>query len=236
MQKIQTGKGLSRPNYNLEKFRNQILNKKYGKLTVIGFEKISNQWKVVCLCDCGNKKICFPYQLKNNSIKSCGCQKIQNIKIARSKLRKNEDCRTKHDLYGTWRQMINRCENPSTNHYDRYGGRGIKVCEEWHDFWNFVSWSESVGGRPVGYTLDRIDNNGNYFPSNCRWASRSVQSLNTSSNRYIELNGCRKTIHEWSVCTGLHEQTITNRLNRGWTVEKVLDKKLYSGNNQYNKN
>ena len=96
-----------------------------------------------------------------------------------------QDGRAMHPLYGLWKRMIGRCEDPKVNHYDRYGGRGIKVCDEWHDFWEFAKWSDSVGGRPEGYTLDRIDNDGNYEPNNCRWANWETQTSNKSSNRFI---------------------------------------------------
>lgn len=118
--------------------------------------------------------------------------------------------------------MISRCEKPNQNHYDRYGGRGISVCEEWHDFWKFVEWSDSVGGRPQGFTLDRIDNDGNYEPSNCRWANWRTQKTNTSANVFIEYNGICKTMIEWSEELKIHPHTLQNRIKRGWSVERAL--------------
>lgn len=140
------------------------------------------------------------------------------------------DRRSNHPLYGTWLQMIRRCENPKQNHYDRYGGRGISVCEEWHDFWKFVAWSDSIGGRPDGYTLDRKDNNGNYEPSNCRWADQATQKRNTSSNVIIEYKGVSKTLVDWSAETGIHHQTLLNRYNRGWSAEKIIETSVIHNN------
>ena len=104
---------------------------------------------------------------------------------------------------------------------------------EWHDFWSFVKWSDSIGGKPNGYTLDRIDNDGNYCPENCRWADWETQTSNKSSNRYITYNGKTQTIQQWSIDIGLNEQTLTNRINRGWSIERALTTKPNIGNNQY---
>lgn len=216
-----------------------ILGKKYNQLTALEFVQKDNssKWYVKCLCDCGNITLVLPYPLRTGGVKSCGCLKIKNSKNFGSMqpLSKGnfKDGRTKHYLYGTWQRMIDRCENPNTKHYDRYGGRGIKVCDEWHNFWKFVEWSDSVGGRPKGFTIDRIDNDGNYEPSNCRWADWNTQTSNKSSNRFIEFNGKKQTIHQWALELGINEETLRNRINRGWSVEKALTAKSFIGNNQY---
>ena len=132
--------------------------------------------------------------------------------------------------------MLRRCEDSKSNHYDRCGGRGIKVCDEWHDFWAFVKWSDSVGGRPNGYTLDRINNDGNYEPGNCRWASWKTQTANKSSNRFIVYNGKSQTIQQWSSELGINRQTLTNRINRGWSIERAINTKPFVGNNQHTNN
>ena len=216
-----------------------MLGKKYGKLTVISTEKHNNRTLLVCKCDCGNEIKRETYLIATNQIKSCGCLKGDAIKRynasgkhSRSRLK---DGRSLHPLYGTWFQMISRCENHNQKHYDRYGGRGIKVCEEWHDFWNFVKWSDSVGGRPKGCTLDRIDNDGNYEPSNCRWANWRTQTTNKSSNVFVEYNGIRKTVAEWAETVGLHPHTLQERLKKGWPVERALFDKP-TENSHYSRN
>ena len=128
--------------------------------------------------------------------------------------------------------MLQRCEDSSTVHYANYGGRGIKVCEEWHDFWNFVKWSDSIGGRPKGYTLDRIDTNGNYEPDNCRWADWHTQSTNKNSNIILSHNGISKTLSEWAKELKLSDQAMYNRYKRGWNEDDMFLPNQ-SGNNQF---
>ena len=214
-------------------FPEEMIGKKYGKLTVISFEKSKNKTLLVCNCDCGNIIKRETYLIATNQIKSCGCLKVEAIrrynasgKHSKSRLK---DGRSLHPLYGTWFQMISRCENPNQKHYDRYGGRGIKVCDEWHDFWKFVEWSDSVGGRPKNFTLDRINNDGNYDPSNCRWADWRTQTTNKSSNVFIEFNGTTKTIIEWSEYLGIHPNTLHERLKR-WSIERALSEPVSENN------
>lgn len=208
----------------------EYIGKKKNKLTVVGLADKSpadKKWYIKCVCDCGNTVEVLPYQFEKGIIKSCGC------------LRKNspnyKDGRTKHSLYSLWKTMIDRCENPEHHKYKQYGLRGIKVCSEWHDFWCFVRWSDSIGGRPQGYTLDRINNNGNYEPSNCRWATSKQQSHNRTSNKIIEYNGVSKPLCEWANDLGIKPKTLASRLAKGWDIEKALNPIHYFGN-QYNSN
>lgn len=216
--------------YELEQKIKNSIGQKFGKLTIVDISHKPNDGKtyVKCCCDCGNFVDVLPNQLFREQIKSCGCSKNNNEILKNSKSTSSgnyKDGRTKHPLYGVWKQMLDRCENPSAKHYDRYGGRGIKVCDEWHDFWKFVEWSDSVGGRPKGYTLDRKDNDGNYCSENCRWASWETQTRNKSSNIVIEYNGVSKTLVEWSDEIGINHQTLLNRLNRGWSVDRAFTEK-----------
>lgn len=119
----------------------------------------------------------------------------------------------KHPLYKTWVEMIYRCENPEKDNYQWYGGRGIKVCERWRNFPDFVA---DMGLRPRGHTLDRKDGDGDYTPDNCRWATKKMQMNNMSSNRTLHVNGEYLTMTQASEKYGVKVGTIWKRLNDGW--------------------
>lgn len=122
--------------------------------------------------------------------------------------------------YKSWAMMKTRCLNPNYSQYKDYGGRGITVCKEWMTYCNFLA---DMGERPAGYTLERIDNNGNYEPCNCMWATVKEQRNNSRQNRYIEYNGETHTVAQWSEITGINRNTIIKRLNMGWSSSKTFD-------------
>lgn len=191
------------------------LGERYGRLLVT--ERAPNKsatdtnarWK--CVCDCGRETVQYGQDLKRGKVISCGCW--------------NDEKRYKHGMAGTsvyhiWQQLHQRCENPKAPSYENYGGRGIKVCERWKSFDNFVA---DMGIRPDGYSIDRIDNDGNYKPSNCRWATTKQQLNNRRNNRVLELNGERKTIAEWADQLGVRWNLIRCRVDRyGWSIERAL--------------
>jgi hypothetical protein len=115
--------------------------------------------------------------------------------------------------------MRQRCENPNDLAYKNYGGRGISICERWKTFENFAA---DMGAMPDDHSLERIDVNGNYEPSNCRWATDLEQSRNTRKTRWIEYCGVRACLAEWSDRTGMRRGTISARLKNGWSVERAL--------------
>lgn len=147
---------------------------RYGMLTVVGMDTKTTKggerfW--ICRCDCGNTTSVRTGSLRSGNTKSCGC--MERMKHGGSHSR----------LYGVWESMKRRCNNPNCDHYESYGGRGIKVCEEWNEsFYAFQQWAESSGYDPDAphgeCTLDRIDNNGNYGPSNCHWVDMKTQAGN----------------------------------------------------------
>lgn len=123
-------------------------------------------------------------------------------------------------VYRVWNGMMNRCNNPNNRSYDRYGGRGIKVCERWHRFEDFLA---DMGEPPTGdHQLERTDNAGNYEPANCRWATRQEQARNRRSSHLIEFRGETKTLAEWCQILGLRHTTVLMRLRNGWSAEKAL--------------
>lgn len=137
-------------------------------------------------------------------------------------------------IYNIWRSMNQRCSNPNTINYHRYGGRGIKVCDEWkNDFLAFADWA-LANGYADNLTIDRKDVNGNYEPSNCRWSTTKEQQNNKRSNRIVEWNGASHTLGEWSEITGIRLATIWARLQKGWTPERALTTIPVVGRNPFN--
>lgn len=124
--------------------------------------------------------------------------------------------------YVAWDHMMQRCSNQNHPRYKDYGGRGITVCEKWRDFRNFL---KDVGVAPVGHTLDRINNDGNYEPGNVRWATYREQNNNKRIAQY-EFNGESKSLIEWSKFTGIGISTIRSRMKKGWTIERCLTVKI----------
>lgn len=125
-------------------------------------------------------------------------------------------------LFSIWINIRTRCNNPNSNRYGRYGGRGIKVCEEWNtDFLTFRDWALSNGYRD-DLTIDRIDNDGNYCPENCRWVTLKEQARNTKRNVTVELSGEEKTLIEWCELYGINYKTVRDRLLRGWDIKRAL--------------
>ena len=124
-------------------------------------------------------------------------------------------------LYNIWHNMRTRCYNPNYTYYNRYGGRGIAICEEWNKYETFKKWALE-NGYSDNLTLDRKDNNKNYDPSNCRWVSRKTQANNRNNGLIIEFEGKRKTCAEWSEETGISYKTLENRIRHGWPSEKIL--------------
>lgn len=135
--------------------------------------------------------------------------------------------RTRSPTYDTWAGMIDRCVNPNNKRFARYGGRGITVCERWRN--SFSAFLQDMGERPEGKSIDRINNDGNYEPGNCRWATRKEQQNNLHNNLVIEFNGVRRTIHEWADVTGIKTNTLRRRLASQWPLEQVFGMPLMQG-------
>jgi hypothetical protein len=125
----------------------------------------------------------------------------------------------KTEEYNIWSLMRDRCNNEKNHAYKNYGGRGVKVCERWNEFTNFL---DDMGKRPSRTSIDRIDNNGDYEPGNCRWATRTEQNRNARSCVYVEIDGVTRTVSEWSVVSGINVYTLYARVDAGCSPEKFL--------------
>lgn len=195
-----------------------MTGERYGRLIVV--ERVENKvvkvrWK--CVCDCGKQSVAFTSDLRSGRHASCGCLQIERV----SKHGHSGFAKPPSLTYRSWLSMVQRCTNPNTIHYHRYGGRGIAVCQQWLE--SFAAFLRDVGERPSKkHTIDRINNDGNYEPSNVRWATRREQSLNRSNNTKVTHDGRTLSITEWSDVTGLSVPTIRGRLHLGWSVEETL--------------
>lgn len=186
---------------------------RFSHLVVIKRAGADKQGHVMwlCQCDCGNQKVVKGHKLLSGENKSCGCM---HHKYSHGQ----SDTR----LYHIWRTMKARCVDPNSRKYHAYGGRGITICEEWlNDFPSFYVWAIANGYRD-DLTIDRIDNDGNYCPENCRWATPKEQANNTRTNRLLQYNGEKHTVSEWADITGIAKKAIYRRLYRGWSVAKAL--------------
>lgn len=191
---------------------------KFGYLTII--REVSpngNYRRFECLCECGKIKTISMAGMRSGAIVSCGCyHKRVTVDIHKT------HGGYKSRLYRIWINIKQRCGNPHNKHFIKYGGRGIHLCDEWEkSFESFRMWS-SMNGYSDDLTIDRIDNNGNYCPENCRWISNNEQQLNKRTNRIVDYNGQSMPLSEWAKITGLKWKTLQGRLDSGWPIDKAL--------------
>jgi hypothetical protein len=196
------------------------LGKKYNFLFVKGtFRKDGRQY-AQCVCDCGATKDIILYNVTNGHTKSCGCKQGALISKELSKPKTHGYGGTR--IYHTWHGMIDRCNNSKCKAFKDYGGRGIKVCDEWLDINTFVEWANE-NGYTDKLTIDRIDVNGNYESSNCRWATQSIQANNKRTSVYVEYGGEKLTLTQWSNRLGGKPNLVRHRiLIYGWDEIKAI--------------
>lgn len=195
---------------------------KFNRLTVIdeyGKDKYGHK-KFLCICDCGEETIVLKSQLTSGKTGSCGCYQKDRARETQFK-----HGMAKTAIYQIWKGIIQRCTNPKSKSYNNYGGRGIAICSDWigeSGFENFYEWSMSHGYKEK-LTIDRIDNNSDYCPQNCRWVSRDVQANNKRNNILINHNGICKTVSEWSKITGINDRKIRQRIKKlNWDMERAI--------------
>jgi hypothetical protein len=191
---------------------NEMFNKKFGRLTVIEFVGSKNKrrmWK--CQCECGNTTIVSTSDLATGNTTSCGCKHKELYHKHSVEMKTHGMTNTR--LYHCWTDMKQRCTNPKNAHFKYYGGRGIKVCEEWNNSTNFIEWALKNGYRD-DLTLDRINVNGNYEPSNCRWATIKEQANNKTNNVFYTHNGETLTLAQWCERLGLNSQCISSKVHK----------------------
>lgn len=196
---------------------------RFGRLTLIG-EGEPNlpaghhpQRRALMRCDCGNICRSAPSSLKRGETQSCGCQAAD---MSRERFTKHGGYRTRE--YKSWNAMMQRCTNPRSTSWPDYGGRGISVCDRWQGDDGYLNFVADMGPRPRGMTLDREGHNGNYEPTNVRWATPKQQQNNRRVTVYIEHGGHKLSLTEWSERLGLSRNAVSERLRKGWTKEKAV--------------
>ena len=199
-----------------------ISNKKYGKLTALKINHVQilasgqkrEHW--LCKCECGNETIVSKVNLLNNHTKSCGCLKHEAYNFSHKK--KNTR------IYNIWTNIKTRCYNKNRKNFYNYGGRGITVCDEWKkDFMSFYNWAMANGYNDT-LTIDRIDVNGNYEPSNCRWVDIYAQANNKRTNHFLTYNGNTHTLAEWARIYNINYKLFHKKISQGKTMDYIISK------------
>lgn len=188
-----------------------IVGKVIRGIEVVAFSHKDNRrsYYYFCRCHCGKGFVAEGTRLSTGRTTGCGCygKSLQHGRVCTPE-------------YSVWAAMKRRCFNPKTLYYSEYGGRGITVCERWMDFKNFFA---DMGARPSEkHSIERIDNNGNYEPNNCRWADRHTQARNRRSVIMLTHQGVTKCLKDWAAHLGMLDSTLRERLKSGWPVEKAL--------------
>lgn len=201
--------------------RSDLTGRRFGRLVVIGpadppvDKRHRSRWR--CKCDCGREKDVVSAGLCYGTTISCGCAQ-RELASAASIIHGQYKSR----LYRIWESMLARCENQHNSHYENYGGRGITVCEEWHDFVNFMQWAVRMGYQE-NLTIDRINVHEGYTPINCRWATMHEQSRNKRTNHNITYNGVTRCLTDWAATLGMSVSGLRRRINRyGGDIERAF--------------
>ena len=193
-----------------------MIDKTFGRLTVLAehCRTIHRRRIYECLCTCGQISFVDGMRLRNGETKSCGCLKAQGNHRTHGQ--------SKTRLYEIWSGMKSRCYNPRKIKYRIYGARGIHICNSWRNsFTVFAEWANDHGYRN-DLCIDRIDNDGNYCPSNCRWVDRKTQMRNVSYNRILDVRGERLSVAEWADRLNMKIGTLQSRITRGWSPEDAV--------------
>lgn len=187
-----------------------VVGQRFGWLvTHLFLGKIGIRFWWELKCDCGKTHRASETALKSGGVKSCGCRQHVRQKIAHT---------PEHDA---WKMMMYRCHNPKSSGFKNYGSRGIIVDVRWRKFETFL---KDMGPRPQGMSLGRIDNDGNYEPSNCRWETLEQQNNNKRNSRYVTIHGEKKTVTQWANHFGIHPDTAWYRLSMGQTPKEAFER------------
>ena len=204
-----------------------LVGKRFGRLTVIkkAESKPDGRVRWLCKCDCGKEKIILGQLLRDGMTQSCGCLWFETMLKANTKHGYSRRGKNKSRLSNIHRGMIERCENKNSIEYHRYGARGIKICDEWHDLKIFADWA-IANGYSDDLTLDRINNDGNYCPENCRWATTREQSNNKRNTVYVTIEGETLPLQFAAEKYNCPRYRIVNRLRAGYADLDLVKERL----------
>lgn len=207
--------------------KNDFLGKKYGRLTIIRTPEskktesnsgVTTRKYVLCRCECGNEKVISLTLVINGKTKSCGCLK-KEVATKTFKKHGKRNC----DEYRIWAAIKQRCLNVNSSSYKNYGGRGVRVCDEWIN--SFDIFFKDMGERPSKYhSIDRIDVMGDYCHSNCRWATDAEQARNRRTTKIISTPKGDMCIKDAAIEFGISPNTLNHRINKGSAIEEALKK------------
>ena len=195
-----------------------LTRQRFGRLFVMGDSEVRTSsgglvWR--CLCSCGKTTMVQSKHLIDGHVQSCGCFNV-DFHTIHGYYKKGLKSRE----YSCWEHMIQRCYDVAHKQYKNYGGRGIKVCDRWLE--SFDNFYEDMGNCPDGLSLDRKDNEGDYYKENCRWATWKEQQNNRRNNVWKEYKGEKKTVSQWACNLNMDPNTLGTRFNRGWSIERAL--------------
>lgn len=198
---------------------------RFGRLVALEEDPVRSsnghiRWK--CVCDCGNYKTVDSSHLKRGLIRSCGCLLIETTQQRNRETKRTHGQRNTR-LYSIWHSLKQRVLNPNHTAFEHYGGRGISICEEWMQFEPFFQWSMENGYRE-DLTIERIDNDGDYSPGNCKWATSKEQANNRSNNTLITYDGKTMTISEWADYLEIPYDRLLKRITSGMPLDRALSK------------
>ena len=207
-----------------------LTGQQFGRLTVIREQKKRQNNHIIwlCQCQCGKKKFIRGGDLRSSRTRSCGCYKNERASQAAIKTHTTHGDAGKNiaRLYNIWQGMKKRCSRKNNKDYGNYGGRGIKVCKQWQDYRAFRKWALANGYKEE-LTIDRINNDGNYTPKNCRWVTNKENARNTSMTRWITIKAETKPLVEWCELFGISYTVAHGRLARGWESEDALTRPVW---------
>jgi hypothetical protein len=200
-----------------------LTGQRFGRLVVVSREENGKggraRWS--CQCDCGSETVVRAKDLRAGHTRSCGCIQREAARANGASSATHGHCcnRRSSPTYISWESMRKRCDNSKSDSFASHGGRGIKVCDRWKSFGNFL---EDMGECPPGLTLERLDNDLGYSPDNCSWETQAVQNRNKRNNRWLTFRGETKIITDWATTLGISKKTLQGRLYRGWGIEVAL--------------